>query len=175
MSSMISRLQRIVQEVNRAPDIQHALDLISERLIENLSADACTIFLASEKDPTQLVLKSSYGLNPEIVDKVKRRIGEGLIGMVAARAESINLLNALDHKKFILVPESGEADYPIYLGVPIVTHRKVLGVIAIQRAVKAFNEDDEAFLATLASQLANSLEHAESQGRFKLIGDHGGL
>ena len=172
MSSMISRLQRIIQEVNRAPDIQHALDLISERLIENLSADACTIFLASEEDPSQLVLKSSYGLNPDIVDKVKRRIGEGLIGMVAARAESINLLNAIDHKKFILVPDSGEADYPIYLGVPIITHRKVLGVIAIQRAVKAFNEDDEAFLSTLASQLANSLEHAESQGRFKLIGDH---
>ena len=172
MSSMISRLQRIVQEVNRAPDIQHALDLISERLIENLMADACTIFLASDKDPTQLILKSSYGLNPEIVGNVRRRIGEGLIGMVAAKAESINLLNALDHKKFILVPDSGEDDFPIYLGVPIITHRKVLGVIAIQRAEKAFNADDEAFLATLASQLANSLEYAESQGRFKLIGEH---
>ncbi|MCH6566722.1 MAG: GAF domain-containing protein, partial [Proteobacteria bacterium] len=152
MSSLISRLQRIVQEVNRAPDIQHALDLISERLIENLLADACTIFLASDKDPTQLILKSSYGLNPEIVGNVSRRIGEGLIGMVAAKAESINLLNALDHKKFILVPDSGEDAFPIYLGVPIITHRKVLGVIAIQRAEKAFNADGEAFLATLASQ-----------------------
>jgi phosphotransferase system enzyme I (PtsP) len=169
---MISRLQRIVQEVSRAPDIQHALDLISERLIESLIADACTIFLTSDEDPSQLILKSSKGLNPDIVGKVKRRIGEGLIGMVAAKAESINLINAVDHKNFILVPDSGETAFPIYLGVPIITHRKVLGVIAIQRAKKAFNEDDEAFLATLAAQLANSLEHAESQGRFKLIGDH---
>ncbi len=172
MSSMISRLQRIVQEVGRAPDIQHALDLISERLIENLIADACTIFLTSAEDPTQLILKSSYGLNPDIVGKVTRRFGQGLIGMVAAKAESINLINAVDHKNFILVPNSGETDFPVYLGVPIITHRKVLGVIAIQRAETAFNEDDEAFLATLAAQLANSIEHAESQGRFKLIGEN---
>ncbi len=172
MSSMISRLQRIVQEVGRAPDIQHALDLISARLIENLIADACTIFLASAEDPSLLILKSSYGLNPDIVGKVTRRFGQGLIGMVAARAESVNLINAIEHKNFILVPDSGEADFPVYLGVPIITHRKVHGVIAIQRAETPFNEDDEAFLATLASQLANSLEHAESLGRFKLISEH---
>ena len=171
MPSMIYRLQRIVQEVNQAPDIQHALDLIAERLIRDLIADACTIFLVSKEDPSELVLKSSHGLNPGIVGKVRRSFGEGLIGMFADRAETINLVNAIGHKNFILVPESGEDRFPVYLGVPIITHRKVQGVIAIQRAEKAFNADDEAFLATLAAQLATSIEHAESQGRFKLIGE----
>ena len=171
MPSMIYRLQRIVQEVNQAPDIQHALDLIAERLIRDLIADACTIFLVSRDDPSELILKSSHGLNPGIVGHVTRRFGEGLIGMVADRAESINLVNAIDHKNFILVPDSGEDEFPIYLGVPIITHRKVQGVIAIQRAENAFNADDEAFLSTLAAQLATSIEHAESQGRFKLIGE----
>ena len=119
MPSMIYRLQRIVQEVNQAPDIQHALDLIAERLIKDLIADACTIFLVSKEDPSELVLKSSHGLNPDNIDKVIRKFGEGLVGMVAERAESINLVNALDHKNFILVPDSGEADFPVYLGVPI--------------------------------------------------------
>ncbi|MFV2031470.1 MAG: phosphoenolpyruvate--protein phosphotransferase [Gammaproteobacteria bacterium] len=166
---MIYRLQRIVQEVSRSPDIQHALDLIAQSLIADLVADACTIFLSTDDEPPVLILKSSYGLNPDIVGKVTRRFGQGLIGLVAAKAESINLINAPDHKDFILVPDSGEAEFPIYLGVPIISHRKVLGVIAIQRAQRAFNEDDEAFLTTLAAQLANSIEHAESQGRFKLI------
>jgi phosphotransferase system enzyme I (PtsP) len=169
--SMIYRLQRIVQEVNRAPDIQHALDLIAESLIKDLIADACTIFLVSQDDPSELVLKSSYGLNPDIVGNVRRKVGEGIIGMVAERAESINLANAVDHKKFILVPDSGETEFPVYLGVPIIAHRKVQGVIAIQRAEQEFNADDEAFLATLAAQLATSIEHAESHGRFKLIGE----
>ena len=170
MASMIFRLQRIIQEVSRSPDIQHALDLIAQSLIADLVADACTIFLVTDDDPPVLVLKSSYGLNPDIIGHVTREFGQGLIGMVAARAESINLTKAPDHKDFILVPDSGEAEFPIYLGVPIISHRKVLGVIAIQRAQQAFNEDDEAFLTTLAAQLATSIEHAESQGRFRLIG-----
>ncbi|MCP4187291.1 MAG: phosphoenolpyruvate--protein phosphotransferase [Gammaproteobacteria bacterium] len=168
---MIHRLQRIVQEVSRSPDVQHALDLIAVRLLRDLVANACTIFLTTNEDPPLLVLKASHGLNPSYIDKIQRRFGEGLVGLVAQRSEPINLIKAEAHKDFILVADSGETEFPIYLGVPIVSHRKVLGVIAIQRAEKAFNEDDEAFLTTLAAQLATSIEHAESQGRFKLIGE----
>ncbi len=171
MSSMIHRLQSIVQEVGRSPDIQHALDLIASRMVHDLRANACTIFLVTTEDPPTLILKACRGLNPEIVGMVERRFGQGLIGIVAERAEPINLVRASEHKDFILVPNSGETDYPVYIGVPIVSHRKVLGVIAVQRSDHAFNEDDEAFLTTLAAQLATSIEHAESQGRFKLIGE----
>ncbi len=171
MSSLIHRLQSIVLDVGRSPDIQHALDLIANRLLHDLHANACTIFLTTDEAPPTLVLKASHGLNPDIVGKVKRRFGQGLIGIVAERAEPINLMKVDEHKDFILVPESGETEFPIYLGVPIVSHRQVLGVIAIQRSEKAFNEDDEAFLTTLAAQLATSIDHAESQGRFKLIGE----
>lgn len=169
MGSMIHRLQRIIQQVNRAADINHALDLISESLISDLDVDACTIYLASEEDPELLILKACRGLNPEIIGKVERRFGQGLVGKVAERAESINLVNAPEHKDFLRVPNSGETGYPIYLGVPVITHRVVLGVIAVQRADRAFNEDEEAFLTTLAAQLATSIERAESYGRFSLI------
>ncbi|NNE63950.1 MAG: phosphoenolpyruvate--protein phosphotransferase [Gammaproteobacteria bacterium] len=170
MPSMIHRLQSIVQEVGRSPDIQHALDLIANRLIHDLHANACTIFLVTNEEPPTLLLKACQGLNPDIVGTVERQFGQGLIGIVAERAEPINLTKATEHKDFILVPNSGEAEYPVYLGVPIVSHRKVLGVIAVQRSDNVFNEDDEAFLTTLAAQLATSIDHAESQGRFKLIG-----
>jgi len=163
---MIHRLQRIVQEVNRAPDIDQALVLITGSLIQDLRADACTIFLADKKEPNLLVLKACEGLNPEIIDKVKRKLDQGLVGTIAARAEAMNLTDAPGHKKFMLVPDSGEAEFPIYLGVPIIAHREVLGVISIQRAENAFNEDEEAYLTTLAAQLATSIERAESQGRF---------
>ena len=166
MASMIHRLQRIVQEVNRAPGIDRALVLITESLTRDLSADACTIYLASKDDPEVLLLQACSGLNPEIIGKVKRKLGQGLIGTIAARAEAMNLIDAPAHKKFMLVRESGETAFPIMLGVPIMAHRDVLGVIAVQRVEGAFNEDEEAFLTTLAAQLANSIERAESQDRF---------
>ncbi|MCP4331592.1 MAG: phosphoenolpyruvate--protein phosphotransferase [Gammaproteobacteria bacterium] len=163
---MIHRLQRIVQEVNRAPGIDRALVLITESLTRDLNADACTIYLASKDDPELLVLQASSGLNSEIIGKVKRKLGQGLIGTIAARAEAMNLIDAPAHKKFMLVRESGETAFPIMLGVPIIAHRDVLGVIAVQRVEDAFNEDEEAFLTTLAAQLATSIERAESQDRF---------
>ena len=166
MASMIHRLQRIVQEVNRASDIDRALVLITESLTRDLTVDACTIFLARKDDPEVMVLQACSGLNPAIIGRVERRMGEGLIGTIAARAEAMNLIDAPAHKKFLLVPESGEVDFPILLGVPIIAHREVLGVIAVQRAENAFNEDEEAYLTTLAAQLATSIERAESQGRF---------
>ena len=162
---MIHRLHRIVQEVNRAPDIDTALVLITESLTRDLTADACTIFLARKDDPEVMVLQACSGLNPAIVGNVELRMGQGVIGTIAARAEAMNLTNAPAHKKFLLVPDSGEADFPILLGVPIIAHRDVLGVISVQRAENAFNEDEEAYLTTLAAQLANSIERAESLGR----------
>ena len=162
---MIHRLQRIVQEVNRAPDIDRALVLITDSLVLDLNVQACTIFLARKDNPDVLVLQACNGLNPDIIGNVERRIGEGIIGTVAERAEALNLINAPEHKKFLLVPDSGEVDFPIFLGVPIIAHRDVLGVIAVQRATNAFNEDEEAYLTTLAAQLATSIERAESQGR----------
>lgn len=166
MASMIHRLQRIVQEVNRAPGIDGALVLITKSLTRDLAADACTIFLASKDNPEVMILKACSGLNPDIIGRVERSMGQGLIGTIAARAEALNLTNAPEHKKFLLVPDSGEVDFPIMLGVPIIAHRHVLGVISVQRAENAFNEDEEAFLTTLAVQLATSIERAESQGRF---------
>jgi phosphotransferase system enzyme I (PtsP) len=163
---MIHRLQRIVQEVNRAPGIDRALVLITESLTRDLSADACTIYLTSKDDPEELVLQACNGLNPEIIGKVRRKLGQGLVGTIAARAEAMNLIDAPSHKKFMLVQESGETAFPIMLGVPIIAHRDVLGVIAVQRVENAFNEDEEAFLSTLAAQLATSIERAESQDRF---------
>jgi phosphotransferase system enzyme I (PtsP) len=166
VASMIHRLQRIVQEVNRAPDIDHALEMITKSLIRDLNADTCTIYLASEDDPGMLVLKTCEGLNPEMIGKVELKLGQGLIGTIAERAEAMNLADASKHKNFILVQESGEIAFPILLGVPIIAHRDVLGVIAVQRAENLFNEDEEAFLTTLAAQLATAIERAESQGRF---------
>ena len=170
MASMIHRLQRMIQDVNRASDIDHALELIARGLIEDLQAEACTIYLVDTEHRDTLILKECQGLNRSIIGNVKRKVGQGIIGMVAARAEPVNLLQADQHKEFILIPDSGEEVMPVYLGVPVIAHREVLGVIAIQRGENPFDTDDEAFLTTLAAQLATSMEQAESQGRFKLIG-----
>ncbi|OGT20514.1 MAG: phosphoenolpyruvate--protein phosphotransferase, partial [Gammaproteobacteria bacterium RBG_16_57_12] len=62
-------------------------------------------------------------------------------------------------------PETGEERYPGFLGVPIIQHRKVLGVLTAQtRASKSFDEDSVSFLVTIGAQLAGAISHAEASG-----------
>ena len=163
---MIHRLQRIVQEVNRAPDVDRALVMITESLIRDLNAEACTIFLAQKDDPETLMLQACSGLNPDIIGKVRAQTGPG------PDRHHRRAFRGDEPDRCTGAPEvpagAGIRRRPSFrscLAVPIIAHRDVLGVISVQRREKAFDEDAEAFLTTLAAQLATSIERAESQGR----------
>ncbi|MBC8209543.1 MAG: phosphoenolpyruvate--protein phosphotransferase [Gammaproteobacteria bacterium] len=164
MPSLIHTLQKIVKKVDQAPDIQSALDLIVENLIDALKIDTCSIFINFPDQLESLVLMANRGLNEGVVGKIKLRIGRGLVGMVAEKAELIRLDSALTHKNFVFFEGSGEEAFPIFMGIPIISQRKILGVLVLQRAEQAFDSDDEAFMTTLATQLANAITHARSSG-----------
>ncbi len=164
MPSLIHTLQKIIKKVDQAPDIQHALAIITEQLYKALDSEICSIFLYSEGGEGNLVLMANRGLNEGVVGHVKLKTGKGLVGVVAEKAEPVRLKNALAHKNFVHFAGSGEEAYPVFMGVPIIYQRKALGVLVVQRACGEFDSDDEAFLTTLASQLANAITHAQSSG-----------
>ena len=59
----------------------------------------------------------------------------------------------------------GEKHFHAFLGVPIIQHRKLYGVLTVQRAEKrCFDDAEEAFLITLAAQLGGIIAHAEATG-----------
>ena len=164
MPSLIHRLQKIVNKVDHAPDIQQALEIIVENLIDALKIDTCSIFIISPTENDLLVLMANRGLNEGVVGKIKLKIGTGLVGMVAEKAEPIRLDNAHTHKNYVHFEFSGEDAFPIFMGIPIISQRKILGVLVLQRALLPFDSDDEAFMTTLATQLANAITHARSSG-----------
>ena len=104
---MLDILRRIVQEVSAAEDLTQALDIIVQRVKQALSIDVCSVYLTLP-DRQHLVLMASDGLNPDSIGQVKLAPGEGLVGLVAERAEPVNLDNATDHPRFRYFPETGE-------------------------------------------------------------------
>ena len=157
---MLGALQRIVQRVNKAANLEEALAIVVRRVKEAMGTDVCSVFV---RDATtgRYVLRASDGLNSESVGKVQLAPHEGLIGLVATRQELINLDNAADHPNFRYFPETGEERYHSFLGVPLVHFREVLGVLAVQkREQRLFDADEVAFLVTIGAQLAGSLSYA---------------
>ncbi|MGF1527208.1 MAG: phosphoenolpyruvate--protein phosphotransferase [Candidatus Competibacterales bacterium] len=158
---MLDSLSRIVQEVNSAASLDDALRLIVERVKLALGCDVCSVYLA-DPETDDYVLMATDGLRRSAVGKVRLTASRGLIGLVASRAEPVNLQDAQEHAQFYFVASVGEAPFHGFLGVPIVRRRKILGVlVAQQRRARRFTGDEESFLATLAAQLAASISQAE--------------
>jgi phosphotransferase system enzyme I (PtsP) len=161
---MLDILRRIVQEVNLAQNLDQALNIIVRRVKNIVAVDVCSVYLKNEDD-NEYVLMATDGLNPDAVGNVRMNEEIGLVSLVGLRAESINIPDAPKNPRYQHFPEVSEEDFHGFLGVPIIHHRKVLGVLVIQSCeVKKFSEDDETFLITVAAQLAGAIVHAEASG-----------
>lgn len=166
---MLNSLRRIVQEVNGAADLESVLQIIVKRVKAAMNADVCSVFLRNEDDI--FVLMATEGLNVGSVGKVKLAKDQGLVGYVAAREEPLNTEHAESHPKFEYFPETGEERFSAFLGVPIIHHRQVLGVLVVQQEeTRRFDEGDEAFLVTMSAQLAGVIAHAEATGVLRRVG-----
>jgi len=175
---MLDLLHRIIQEVNAAHDLQQALEIIVRRVKGAMPVDVCSVYL-TDFDMDQYVLMATDGLNASSVGKVRIGRDEGLVGLVAEREEPLNIQSAHNHPRYLYFSETGEERYPAFLGVPIIHHRQVMGVVIVQgHTDKPFDEAEVAFLMTIGSQLAGAIAHAQVSGgidglqqRRKLSGD----
>jgi phosphotransferase system enzyme I (PtsP) len=171
---MLEVLHRIVQEVNAAPDLARALRIIVEQVKQSISADVCSVYL-TDFEQRNHVLMATDGLRQQAVGKVTIPFHRGLVGLVCERAELLNVDDATTHPRYLRITETGETSYRGFLGVPIIQHRKVLGVlVARQKAPRRFDDDEVTFLFTLAAQLAGAITHAQATGD-TLLNQYGSL
>lgn len=173
--NMLDILRRIIVEVNAAPDLNQALNIIVRRVKQAIEVDVASVYL-SDFHLQEHVLMATDGFNPAAVGRVRLRFGEGLVSVVTERAEPLNLEDGAAHVRYRRVVETGEESFHGFLGVPIIQHKKVLGVLVVrQHAQRKFAEHEVTFLVTLAAQLAGAIIHAEATGGFaRLLKEVGG-
>jgi len=161
---MLELLRKIVQEVSSAQNVETALDMIVRSIQRGLHTDVCSVYLFDH--PTQrYVLRASQGLNVDAIGRASLSSSEGIVGLVARRAEPINLEDAETHAAYCYLPETGEERYHAFLGVPIIHQRRVLGVLVVQQqATRRYDESEEAFMVTVSAQLAGLISVADATG-----------
>jgi len=161
---MLEVLRRVIQEVNGARNLDAALATMVRRIRKAMQTDVCSFYLY-DQELESLILMETIGLRTQAVGRVVLPLGEGLVGLVAKRSEPLNLEEAQLHKQFRYFESTGEERYSSFLGVPIIHQRQMLGVLVVQQAEKRrYDDEDEAFLVTMAAQLAGVLAHALATG-----------
>lgn len=161
---MLTILRHIIQEVSSAQDFREALDIMVKSIANALATQACSIFLL-DRQRGEYILAATQGLNPQAIGKARVPLNKGLIGLVGEREEPLNIDDATLHPRFLHVAEVKEELYRAFLGIPIIYHRQVLGVLIVQQEEpRRYDESEEAFLVTLGTQLAAIIAHAEATG-----------
>src|SRR5437868_9771628 len=151
---------------------QERLERIVRVVASEMVAEVCSVYILRAGEVLELF--ATEGLRPEAVHRTRLRVGEGLIGAIAATARPLALADAQTHPDFAYRPETGEEVYHSLMGVPILRGNRVLGVLAVQnRTLRHYTEDEVEVLQTIAmivaelaasGNLVNPLEMAQSHG-----------
>jgi phosphotransferase system enzyme I (PtsP) len=151
---------------------QERLDRIVRVIAAEMVAEVCSAYVMRAGEVLELF--ATEGLRPEAVHRTRLRVGEGLVGVIAATARPLALADAQSHANFAYRPETGEEIFHSLMGVPILRGGRVLGVLVVQnRTLRHYTEDEIEVLQTIAmivaelaasGHLINPLEIAQSQG-----------
>jgi len=145
---------------------QDRLDKIVDLIADNMRADVCSFYVL--RDDGALELFATHGLKPESVHVTTLRLGEGLVGLIAAEAEPLSLQNAPEHPAFAYRPETGEDPYNSFLGVPVLRAGQTLGVLVVQNTERrSYGEDETEALLTTATILAEMVSTADFDALIK--------
>lgn len=153
-------LRRLRQVMASPQSAQDRLDEIVRVIATNMVAEVCSVYLVRAGDILELF--STVGLNQDSVHKTSLRVGEGLIGEIAARGRPLNLADAQSHPNFAHRPETGEDIFHSLMGVPILRNGRVVGVLAVQNETHRLYIDEEVeALETVAMVLAELIASGE--------------
>ena len=139
---------------------QDRLDKIVALIATNMHTDVCSFYVL--RDDNALELFATFGLKRESVHMTTLRVGEGLVGLIAAQAEALSLEDAPSHPAFAYRPETGEDPFRAFLGVPVLRAGQTLGVLVVQnKDSRLYGEDETEALLTTATILAEMIATSE--------------
>ncbi len=157
-------LTETIAAVNSSLDLEEVLGLIARRVADALEADACFVYLYDER-ADELVLRATHGTHVEELTRTPRmRPGEGITGTAAAERAPV-MIPAQAHldPRFKSFPNLHEDEYESILAVPIVARDGRLegGLNVRTIEPRAFSQAEIDLLLAIATQVAQSIEHAQ--------------
>ena len=159
VSSARQILTRLHEVMAGRTHAQHKLDRVVDIIADSLDSEVCSIYLLREG---ALELFATRGLNPEAVHVTRMGVGEGLVGSIAERIETLNLAEAKAHPDFQYRPETGEEKYHSFAGVPIIYRERAVGVLCVQHMdPRRYEEIEIEALQTTAMILSELIAHKE--------------
>jgi signal transduction protein with GAF and PtsI domain len=128
--SHVELLHEIGIRLASADGFHEVLSRVVEFASVLVKCDSCLIYVLEGED---LVLRASKNSHPDVVDRLRLRLGQGITGWVAEHQEPVAVSeNAALDPRFQFFHELPEDTYQAFLSVPLMCRGRVMGVINLQ-------------------------------------------
>lgn len=174
------------QAVTNHPDIEFLLEMASQmatadplrevlaRVVEFsasiVQCDSCFLY-ALEQD--ELILRASKNAHPEVVDRLRLRLGQGITGWVAQHRKPVAVaVDAHKDPRFRLFKELPEDQFQAFLSVPVLCRGRVVGVINLQnREPHEYTDREIKLVSTIGFLAGAEIEMARLQSENHLLSE----
>src|SRR5260370_14068144 len=142
-----------------ADPLHEVLNEVVEFVVAVVKCDSCFVYLL-END--ELVLRASKNPHPELVNRLKLKVGQGITGWVAEHREPVAVTrNASEDPRFKLFNELPEDRFEAFLSVPMVSGGRLVGVINVQnRDPHRYSEREIGLVSTIGFLVGAETEMA---------------
>lgn len=152
----LRRLQRVSDAALAHLAVDELLDELLLRVRDILDADTAAVLLL-DGDRNELVARAAKGLEEEVERGVRIPVGKGFAGKIAAERRPV-LLDRVDHTT-VMNPILFQKGIRSLLGVPLMAHGRVLGVMHVGTMTpRRFTEEEVDLLQLVADRVALALQ-----------------
>ncbi len=165
----IEALTLISKAITSDQYLEDILRLIVLVTAEAMNSKVCSLWLLDDKTQS-LTIRATQSINREYLKKRSLKVGEGVVGYVAADNKPYHSLNVLEDNRFKEKALARKLGLISLLSVPMSVRDRVIGVINCYTSVPHhFSETEQNLFTTLANQAALAIFNTELMVKTKVI------
>jgi uroporphyrinogen-III synthase len=156
-------LHEIGSQIAAANPLPAVLSQVVQFVSSVVQCDSCFVYVLQGAD---LVLRASMTPKPDVIDRLRLRVGQGITGWVAEHREPVAVSDhAARDPRFQTFHELPEDRYEAFLSVPVLSRGKLVGVINVQhRDPHVHTREDIQLISTIGFLVGAEIEMARLEG-----------
>ena len=156
-------LHEIGKRIAAADPLHAVLSRVVQFVGSIVRCDSCFVYVLEQGD---LVLRASKTPHPDVVDRLKLRVGQGITGWVAEHRQPVAVgKRAFEDTRFQTFNELPEDQYEAFLSVPVISRGKLVGVINVQhRQPHEHSRREIQIISTIGFLVGAEIEMARLEG-----------
>ncbi len=152
MSALVDMAKQVTGNLKLKSVLQTTVQILQGLL----NARASTITMLSN-DRTELIVAAAVGVNPDIIEKARMKVGEGVSGEALRRQEAIYVQDAYNEPDFLFFSDVVRS----LLVVPLVVRDEAIGTLTVDSdQPNAFSPSDIQLMTIAAAQVGVAIANA---------------